>query len=156
MKRNKKVKKYSRCTMNSVNIVTLIVLSFLAIMIYWSQDSYCSTLAQEIGKAEKEYKRLENDCQREAASWDRLKTPDNLRQAFIRHGLDMDRPNQEQVIHMDAKGLPKPGQMSVARIRRRLSRTDRMAAVEYPVHARKASAAHVATPKTNKRAAVRR
>ena len=57
MKRNKKVKKYTRCTMNSVNIVALIVLSFFAMMVYWSQDARCTELAQEIGKAEKEFKR---------------------------------------------------------------------------------------------------
>ena len=65
MKRNRKVKKHSRCTVNSVNFVALIVLSFFALMVYWSQDARCTALAQEIGKAEKEYARLERDCQRE-------------------------------------------------------------------------------------------
>ena len=139
MKRNKKVKKHSRCTMNSVNIVALIVLSFFAVMVYWSQDAHCSELAQDIGKAEKEYARLERDCQREISSWEELKTPDNLRMAFIRHGLDMGQPNQEQVIHMDSNGTPLPGQMSVARIRARRSRMDRMVKVELPVRTRKAA-----------------
>ena len=157
MKRNRKVKKYSRCTMNSVNIVALIVLSFFAMMVYWSQDARCTALAQEIGKAEKEYKRLERDCQREASSWDELKTPDNLQHAFVRHGLDMGQPNQDQVIHMDMKGNPKPGQMSVARIRARTSRTDRMAGIEYPARTRRATVPRVATTaRSGKRAAVRR
>ena len=159
MKRNKKVKKHSRCTMNSVNIVALIVLSFFAIMVYWSQDARCTSLAQEIGKAEKEYKRLERDCQREVSSWEELKTPDNLQRAFIRHGLDMGQPNQDQVVHMDTKGQPKPGQMSVARIRSRRSRIDRI--VDYPARrgspaARAIIATRAVTPKTSKRAAVRR
>ena len=161
MKRNKKVKKHSRCTMNSVNIVALIVLSFFAIMVYWSQDARCTSLAQEIGKAEKEYKRLERDCQREVSSWEELKTPDNLQRAFIRHGLDMGQPNQDQVVHMDTKGQPKPGQMSVARIRSRRSRIDRIVGVDYPVRrgsaaARAVTATRTVTPKTSKRAAVRR
>jgi hypothetical protein len=156
MKRNKKVKKYTRCTMNSVNIVALIVLSFFAIMVYWSQDARCTELAQEIGKAEKEFKRLERDCQREVSSWEELKTPDNLQQAFIRHGLDMGQPNQEQVVHMGQKGLPKPGQMSVARIRARRSQADRIAGVDYQIRARKAVQPRAVAAKTNKRAAVRR
>ncbi len=159
MKRNKKVKKHSRCTMNSVNIVALIVLSFFAIMVYWSQDARCTSLAQEIGKAEKEYKRLERDCQREVSSWEELKTPDNLQRAFIRHGLDMGQPNQDQVVHMDTKGQPKPGQMSVARIRSRRSRIGPI--VDFPARrgspaARAITATRAVTPKTSKRAAVRR
>lgn len=159
MKRNKKVKKHSRCTMNSVNIVALIVLSFFAIMVYWSQDARCTSLAQEIGKAEKEYKRLERDYQREVSSWEELKTPDNLQRAFIRHGLDMGQPNQDQVVHMDTKGQPKPGQMSVARIRSRRSRIDRI--VDYPARRRSEAASVVTatravTPKISKRAPVRR
>ena len=159
MKRNKKVKKHSRCTMNSVNIVALIVLSFFAIMVYWSQDARCTSLAQEIGKAEKEYKRLERDYQREVSSWEELKTPDNLQRAFIRHGLDMGQPNQDQVVHMDTKGQPKPGQMSVARIRSRRSRIDRI--VDYPARRRSEAASAVTatravTPKISKRAPVRR
>lgn len=141
MRRNKKVKKHSRCTMNSVNIVTLIVLSFLAVMVYWSQDAHCTELAQEIGKAEKEYKRLESDYQREISSWEELKTPDNLRLAFIRHGLDMGQPNQEQVIHMNENGSPEPGQMSVARIRSRRSRIERVASIDYAVRPRNQPAA---------------
>ena len=161
MKRNKKVKKHSRCTMNSVNIVALIVLSFFAIMVYWSQDARCTSLAQEIGKAEKEYKRLERDCQREVSSWEELKTPDNLQRAFIRHGLDMGQPNQDQVVHMDTKGQPKPGQMSVARIRSRRSRIDRIVSVDYPVRrgspaVRAVTATRAVTPKISKRAPVRR
>ena len=144
MKRNKKVKKHSRCAMNSVNIVALIVLSFLAVMVYWSQDARCTELTQEIGKAEKEYKRLERDCQREISSWEELRTPDNLRLAFIRHGLDMGQPNQEQVIHMNENGQPVPGQMSVARIRARRSRIDRMASIDYPVRGRSPSVVRTA------------
>ena len=156
MKRNKKVKKHSRCTMNSVNIVALIVLSFVAVMVYWSQDARCTALAQEIGKAEREYKRLERDCQREISSWEELKTPDNLRLAFIRHGLDMGQPNQEQVVRMDANGRPLPGQMSVSRIRARQSRIDRMVGVEYQSGVRRGIASRTVAPRAAKRSAVRR
>lgn len=121
-RRNRKVKKHSRFTVNSVNCVALIVLSFLALMVYWSQDARCSAFQQEIGKAEKEYKRLERDCQREISIWEELKTPDKLRVALLRHGLDMGQPNQDQVVHMTRAGKPEPNQMSVARIRQRNAR----------------------------------
>ena len=128
MKRNRKVKKHSRCAVNSVNFVALIVLSFFALMVYWSQDARCAALAQEIGKAEKEYARLERDCQREIGNWEELKTPENIRQALIRHGLDMDAANPgEQVVNMTTAGQPAPGQTSVARLRARRGSTDRMA-----------------------------
>ena len=133
MKRNRKVKKYSRSTVNSVNTVALIVLSFFALMVYWSQDARCTALTQEIGRAEQELRRLDGDCQREASSWDELKSPGRLAQAFIRHGIDMGQANPEQVIHMGKGGLPEPGQMSVARIRARQSRMDRMAIQASPL-----------------------
>ena len=156
MKRNRKVKKHSRCTMNSVNIVALIVLSFFAIMVYWSQDARCATLAQDIGRAEKELKRLESDYHRELSSWDGLKTPDNLHQALIRHGLDMAQPHQEQIVHMGANGLPLPGQISLPRINARRSRMDRMAVVENTVRSRRLSSSRVAAPDAGKRSKVRR
>ena len=128
MKRNRKVKKHSRCTVNSVNFVALIVLCFFALMVYWSQDARCTALAQELGKAEKEYARLERECQRETGRWEELKTTENLRQALIRHGLEMGAANPgEQVVNMTAAGLPVPGQMSVARLRARRGSTERMA-----------------------------
>ena len=127
MKRNRKVKKHSRCTVNSVNFVALIVLSFFSLMVYWSQDARCTALAQEIGKAEREYARLERDCQREVGSWEELKTPESLNRALIRHGLDMGAANPgEQVVNMTTAGLPAPGQTSVARLRARRGSIDRM------------------------------
>lgn len=156
MKRNRKIKKHSRCTTNSINIVALIVLSFFSVMVYWSQDAHCTALSQEIGNAEKELKRLERDCQREISSWEELKTPDNLLRAFVGHGLDMGQPSQEQVILMDANGRPKPGQMSVARIQSRRSRMDRMANM-YPVRTGGVASSRMMAPRTaGKRVVVRR
>ena len=127
MKRNRKVKKHSRCTVNSVNFVALIVLSFFALMVYWSQDARCTALAQEIGKAEKEFARLERDCQRAAGSWDELKTPESLNRAPIRPGLDLGAATPgEQVVNMTTAGLPATGQTSVARLRARRGSIDRM------------------------------
>lgn len=99
-------------------------------MVYFWQEARCSALSQEIGKAEKELKKLERDCQREVANWDELKTPDRLRTALTRHCLDMDKPNHEQVVHMNRQGRPDPGQMSVARIRARRGRMDRVAELD--------------------------
>ncbi len=146
MKRNRKVKKHSRCTVNSVNFVALIVLSFFALMVYWSQDARCTALTQEIGKAEKEYARLERACQREEMSWEELKTPESLKQALIRHGLDMDVANPgEQVVNMSANGRPSPNQTSVARLRARRGSTERMVLNTRP-----------AAPAVRRKAAVRR
>ena len=156
MKRNRKVKKHSRFTMNSVNTVALIVLSFLALMVYWSQDTHCATLAQEIGRAEKELKRLESDYHRELSSWDAQKTTDKLHQQSIYHGLDMEPTKPEQIVRMGANGLPLPGQISVARINARRSRMDRMAVVENSVRSRRLSSSRVAAPNAGKRSKVRR
>ena len=155
MKRNKRVKKYSRCAVNSVNAGALLVLMFFAMMVYWAQDAHCNELSQEIGKAEKELKKLESDYEREVSSWDELKTPDNLRQALIRHGIDMVQTNPGQVINMNASGKPMPGQMSVARIRQRQGRVDRVASSQvvprtYPV------APRAAMPRTVRRSATTR
>lgn len=117
MRRNRKVKSHSRCTANSVNIVAAIMLAFIAGMFYWAWDARCTSLLKEIGDAERELSRLEKNCQRELSNWEELKTPDSLRIAFARHGLEMGPANQEQVIHMTSGGIPAPGQMSVRRNR---------------------------------------
>ena len=157
MKRNRKLKKHSRCAGNSVNIVALIVLSFFALMVYWSQDARCSALSQEIGRAEREYKRLESNCQREASNWEDLKTLANLDQALIRHGIDMRQANQEQIVHMGANGQPEPGQISVARIRSRRSRMDRIADVRPAARAAASGRARAVTPaRPAQKAGVRR
>ncbi len=123
MRRNRKVKSHSpRCTANSVNIVAAIMLAFLAGMFYWALDARCTTLLKEMGDAERELKRLEGNCQRELSNWEEFKTPDRLRIAFARHGLEMGPPNQDQVIHMTAGGIPAPGQLSVRRNRMLQSR----------------------------------
>ena len=140
MRRNKKIKKHARCTVQAVNIVAFIVLSFLALMVYWSQDARCKAFQQEIGQAEKDYKRLERDCQREISSWEELKTPDRLRVALLRHGLDMQQPNQDQVVHMTRTGRPEPNQLSVSRIRQRQARGEVAAVREAPVRRRAAGA----------------
>lgn len=126
MRRNRKVKSHSRCTANSWNIVILIMLAFIAGMSYWAWDARCTSLLKEIGDAERELTRLEGNCQRELSNWEELKTPDSLRVAFMRHGLEMGPANQDQVIHMTTGGIPAPGQMSVRRNRSLQSRTTRI------------------------------
>lgn len=126
MRRNRKVKTHSRFTATSVNLVVAIMLAFIAGMFYWAWDARCVSLQKEIGDAQRELKRLEGNCQRELSNWEELKTPDSLRLAFARHGLEMGPANQDQVIHMTAGGVPAPGQMSVRRNRAIQSRTSRI------------------------------
>ena len=136
MKRNRKVKKHSRCTVNSVNFVALIVLSFFALMVYWSQDARCTALAQEIGKAEKTYKQLVKETERVAARWNELMAVDRLQEKLVRFGLEMNIPRADQVVRMNAAGRPLPGQIAVVRARERMA-TANMAQVAPAAQPRK-------------------
>lgn len=129
MKRNRKVKKHSNFTLNSAGVVVLLLTGFMMAMVYWILDSQCSSIAREIGKAEKRYAALEAECVQETARWESLKTPERLSEKLLRFGLEMKYARQDQIVRMTADGRPANGQLSVTRARQRM-RTDAMASME--------------------------
>lgn len=121
MRKNRKVKRNSRFLTNSVGFVALVFSGFVMMMVYWWLDSGCTTIAEEIGKAEKSFMTLEQEAVREAARWNEMTTPEKLEEKLTRFGLEMNLARADQWVHMNADGRPQPGQISVARAKSRAS-----------------------------------
>lgn len=120
MRRNRKVKKSSVLTSSTIGISSLLFTAFIAVLAYYFIDSRCSSIAREIGKAEKRLAALETEYVREAAKWDELKIPERLAEKLTRFGLEMRYARQDQIVRMTPDGRPAPGQLSVARANARM------------------------------------
>jgi len=119
MRRNKKIKKNSIFKTGSVSVVIWAITAFAALMIYWQMASTCTAISREIGELEKQHKKLEDECVREAARWSKMKTRDRLDETLSRFGIQMEYPRADQVVKMTADGRPAPKQLSVARLKAR-------------------------------------
>jgi len=119
MKRNRRKKRYSRFTLNTMNLAMLIVTGVIVLMAYCWFDSRCGAIAQEIDAAERKLAQLDGELERETMRWNEMTTPERLESALARHGLDMHLPQADQVISVGANGKISPRQMSVVRAMRR-------------------------------------
>lgn len=137
-RRNKKVNRHSRFTVNTAGIVALLMTGFAMVMSYCVLGMRCTSIAQELHEAEKEYKQLTREGDRVAARWTELMAVDRLQDKLTRFGLDMNLPRADQMVRMDAKGRLKPHQIAVTRARGRLS-TANMAQVAPETQPRKRS-----------------
>ena len=126
MKRNIRNKKRTVFARTPGGAVVLIVLAFATGMIYWLFDANCLAMSQELGNAEKRLAAAEAELNRETARWEEFKTPERLENALARFGLEMRYPSSSQIVRMDGKGRPAPGQLSVARLRNRASTVTRV------------------------------
>ena len=134
-KRNRKVNRHSRFTVNTAGVVALLVTSFAMVMCYCVLGMRCTSIAQELQEAEKSYKQLTREGDRVAARWAELMASlDNKKLNLF--GLDMDLARQDQVVRMNADGRPQKGQIAVARARARLASAS-MAQVVPEAHTRK-------------------
>ena len=115
MKRNRRIKKHSRFKSGATGMVSLIVSSFIMLMIYWTLDSQCTLILREIGKDESRMKALEAEYGRETARWSGMNTRERLDEKITRIGLAMQSPHPDQIVRMLPNGKPAPGQMSIAR-----------------------------------------
>ena len=136
-RRNRKVNKHSRFTINTAGVVALLVTGFAMVMVYCVLGMRCTSIAQELEAAEKSYKQLSKESERVAARWTEMMAVDRLKDKLTRFGLEMDIPRQDQMVRMRG-GRPLPGQIAVARARERLA-TANMAQVTSEAQARKRS-----------------
>ena len=119
MRRNKRTKRCSEFTLNTMHIAAIVLSLFIMLMAYWVLDSRCGAIGQEIGAAEKALAKLDGELERETMKWNELKTPERLELALKKHGLNMNNPAPDQVIKMMPNGRVAPRQMSVVRAQRR-------------------------------------
>jgi hypothetical protein len=116
MRKNRKRQLHARVLPHwAASIIVLVVTLVLG---YWFMDSKCAMLGQEIRKHERRFSTLEDERLREEARWNEKKTPEKLDQAMLQHGLAMSYPTHDQVVRMDGRGVPVPGQQSVAKLLR--------------------------------------
>ena len=120
-RRNRKVNKHSRFTVNTAGVVALLVTGFAMVMVYCVLGMRCTSIAQELEAAEKSYKQLSKECERVSARWTEMMAVDRLQEKLTRFGLEMNLPRADQQVRMNAAGRPLPGQIAVARARERLA-----------------------------------
>ena len=120
-RRNKKVNRHSRFTVNTAGVVALLMTGFAMVMCYCVLGMRCTSIAQELQQVEKEYKQLTKESERVAARWTELMAVDRLDEKLARFGLEMIIQRQDQVVRLDASGRPLGGQIAVARARERLA-----------------------------------
>jgi len=122
MKKNRKrSKKMSVMASRSMHVGGVLMMFFVMVIVNLLASSSCNQLMKSIGEKERQLAKLENDRARESARWDAMKTSENLDRALLKFGLSMKYPRADQIVRMDAKGQPKPGQLSVARASARRS-----------------------------------
>ena len=131
MKKNRRrSKKMSVMASRSMHVGGVLVMFFVMVIVNLLASSSCNQLMKSIGEKERLLAKLEKDRERESARWDAMKTSENLDRALLKFGLSMKYPRPEQIVLMDARGQPKPGQLSVARASaRRSSAASRTASV---------------------------
>jgi len=137
-RRNRKVNRHSRFTVNTAGVVALLVTGFAMVMCYCVLGMRCTSIAQELQAAEKTYKQLSKEGERVAARWTELMAVDRLQDKLVRFGLEMNIPRADQVVRLNAAGRPLPGQIAVTRARERLA-TANMAQVSPEAQLRKRS-----------------
>ena len=137
-RRNKKVNKHTRFTVNTAGVVAVLMTVFLVVMFYCALGMRCTSIARDLQQAEKEYKQLTKEGERVAARWTELMAVDRLQERLVRFGLEMNFWSQDQVVRLNATGRPLPGQIAVVRARERLA-TANMAQVVPEAQSRKRS-----------------
>ena len=122
MKKNRKrSKKMSVMASRSMHVGGVLVMFFVMVIVNLLASSSCNQLMKSIGEKERQLLKLEEDCERECANWDAMKTCENLDKALLKFGLSMRYTHSDQVVYMASRGRPKPGQVSVARVAARRS-----------------------------------
>lgn len=124
MRRNRKRNVHAKVVPRSVAGVFLLMVGL--VLLYWMMDSKCDVDGQEIRKYEQKLQALEAEYVREEARWNERNTPEKLEEAMLQHGIAMSYPTADQIVRMDASGVPVPGQLSIARFKRSQSATERV------------------------------
>ena len=120
MKRNRKVsKKMSVMATNTMRFGAILVFFFVMVILNLLSSSSCTQLQNQKGAKEREIAKLDDSLLRESTRWEEMKTPEKVEVALLRHGLSMKMPRADQIVRMMENGLPRPGQISLARAKSR-------------------------------------
>ncbi len=124
MGRNRKSSKKSVMAGNATTrFVAIIMVVFVVVIVNFMAESSCQELMKSIGERKRTLVKLEEERQRQCSQWDRMKIPERIERALLKHGLEMKPARPDQNIQMRADGTPYPGQLSVAKAERRRAAT---------------------------------
>ena len=107
----------------TTRFVAIIMVVFVVVIVNFMAESSCQELMKSIGERKRTLVKLEEERQRQCSQWDRMKTPERIERALLKHGLEMKPARPDQNIQMRADGTPYPGQLSVAKAERRRAAT---------------------------------
>jgi len=98
-------------------LLVLAVALVCGAVVFWSFDSKCYQLGQEIHKQEQELVAKQNEYIHEEMRWKENLIASNLDRAILRHGLGMGIPTPRQIVYIDAEGQPLKTQPSYAHVK---------------------------------------
>lgn len=120
MRRNRKIpKKMSVVATNTMRFFAIIVVFFVMVILNLLSASSCTQLQNAKGALEREIAKLDDARMRESTRWEEMKTPEKVEAALLRHGLLMRTPGPAQTVVLMADGTPRPGQLSLAKMKMR-------------------------------------
>ncbi len=122
----KNIKRRSRISWPPV-AGAIMVLATLALCYSLIADNN-KDLIRQIREQQSQLDRLHKEYLREEVRWNSMKSAEKLEAAMDEHAIKMELPRPDQVVRMDAQGVPLKGQTSVAHLRRMLA--DRVAEAE--------------------------
>ena len=121
MRKNRKVPmRLSVVATNTMRVGAILLFAFVMVILNLLASSSCSHLLKRKGEMEREIASLDNDQRRESTSWEQMTTPERVEKALLRHGLSMKLPRADQTVRMRHDGTPYPGQLALARAKRRM------------------------------------
>lgn len=119
-------------TGKTLHIGAIVLTLMVAVVVNLVADSQCTQIWDSICEKEKQLVQLERDLQRQDAAWAQMQSPYNLDNALRHHHLFMVQRKDEQVIRMDASGVPRSAQRSVELAKKRLSSPETVASASRP------------------------
>jgi len=102
MRKNKRRQQHVRLL--PLPVTTAVVFTVSIAVAYLVLDHKCGQCGQQIKKSEQKLTELDQQRIREEANWNRLKTPEEIEQAMLRHGLLLVYPGPDQVARVASDG----------------------------------------------------
>ncbi len=120
MRKNRKMpRKMSVVTESFMHVGAVLFTLFIMVIVNIVASTKCVELERDYVRKEEALKKLDDEFLRETARWEEMKTNERINAALKKHGLAMDYPTASQTIRMGRDGLPRRGQVSVAKLEQR-------------------------------------
>lgn len=118
MRMNKvRTKRMSKIKMTTCYTGAFTLTLFVLVILFSCAKTNCEQLMKSIGEKQRLLDKRTDELTRETARWEEMTTPEKIEVALRRHGLKMVFAKPTQNIRMSSNGTPRPGQLSVVRLR---------------------------------------